>query len=65
MLEKTGHFYETESLFNELKRYGIVQFVRSGRVCVTKSPVEYMDLYLEEQLKRREERNDNKENNPN
>ena len=43
-------------------RYDIRQFVRSGRVCVTKSPVEYMDLYLEEQLKRREERN---ENNPN
>ncbi len=60
VLEKAGHRWETDALFETLRRYDIRQFVRSGRVCVTKSPVEYMDLYLEEQLKRREERNDNK-----
>ncbi len=65
VLEKAGHRWETDALFETLSRYDIRQFVRSGRVCVTKSPVEYMDLYLEEQLKRREEKNDNKENNPN
>ena len=65
VLEKAGHRWETDAMFETLRRYDIRQFVRSGRVCVTKSPVEYMDLYLEEQLKRREERNDNKENNPN
>ena len=65
VLEKAGHRWETDALFETSRRYDIRQFVRSGRVCVTKSPVEYMDLYLEEQLKRREERNDNKENNPN
>ena len=65
VLEKAGHRWETDALFETLRRYDIRQFVRSGRVCVTKSPVEYMDLYLEEQLKRREERNDNKENHPN
>jgi len=65
VLEKAGHRWETDALFETLRRYDIRQFVRSGRVCVTKSPVEYMDLYLEEQLKRREERIDNKENNPN
>ena len=65
VLEKAGHRWETDALFETLRRYDIRQFVRSCRVCVTKSPVEYMDLYLEEQLKRREERNDNKENNPN
>lgn len=65
VLEKAGHRWETDALFETLRRYDIRQFVRSGRVCVTKSSVEYMDLYLEEQLKRREERNDNKENNPN
>ena len=64
VLEKAGHRWETDALFETLRRYDIRQFVRSGRVCVTKSQVEYMDLYLEEQLKRREERNDNKENNP-
>lgn len=51
VLEKTGHFYETESLFNELKRYGIVQFVRSGRVAVTKSPIEPVNEYLEQRAK--------------
>ena len=65
VLEKAGHRWETDALFGTLRRYDIRQFGRAGRVCVTKSPVEYMDLYLEEQLKRREERNDNKENNPN
>lgn len=56
VLEKTGHFYETESLFNELKRYGIVQFVRSGRVAVTKSPVELVNEYLEQRAKRSSEK---------
>lgn len=65
VLEKAGHRWETDALFETLRRYNIRQFVRSGRVCVTKSPVEYMDLYLEEQLKRREEKNDNKQNNLN
>lgn len=56
VLEKTGHFYETESLFNELKRYGIVQFVRSGRVAVTKSPVELVNKYLEQRAKQSSEK---------
>ena len=43
---------ETEALFEELKRYDIRQFVRSGRVAVTKSPVEYLTLWLEEQDRR-------------
>ncbi|MGN0218763.1 MAG: acetolactate synthase small subunit [Muribaculaceae bacterium] len=54
VIEKSGHPWETEALLNRLRRYGIKQFVRSGRVCVTKSPVEYVDLYLEEQKLRRE-----------
>ena len=48
VLEKTGHSDETEALFNELKKYDIRQFVRSGRVCVTKDPVEYVTKFLEE-----------------
>ncbi len=47
VLEKTGYYYETEALFNELKRYGIRQFARSGRVAVTKNPVEQVSLMLE------------------
>lgn len=46
VIEKTGHTQETESLFNELKNYDIRQFVRSGRVCVTKDPVEHVTEYL-------------------
>lgn len=33
VIEKTGHIDETENLFQELKKYDILQFVRSGRVC--------------------------------
>jgi acetolactate synthase-1/3 small subunit len=41
-------------LFEELKRYDIRQFVRSGRVAVTKSPIEYVDKFIEEQNRRKE-----------
>lgn len=53
VIEKTGHKSETENLFEELKRYNLKQFVRSGRVTITKSPVEHVTLYLEEQEKRK------------
>lgn len=46
VIEKTGHTDETEALFQELKNYDIRQFVRSGRVCVTKDPVEHVSVYL-------------------
>ncbi|MDE5811135.1 MAG: acetolactate synthase small subunit [Muribaculaceae bacterium] len=51
ILEKTGHVDETEALFAELRRYGILQFVRSGRAAVTKHPVEFVTNYLEQQAK--------------
>lgn len=53
ILEKTGHSDETEALFNELRPYGIRQFVRSGRVAITKSPIEHVDIFLAEQEQRR------------
>lgn len=46
VLEKTGHVHETQELFEELKNYDIRQFVRSGRVCVTKDPIEHVTAYL-------------------
>lgn len=46
VLEKTGHSTETQEFFEELKNYDIRQFVRSGRVCVTKDPVEHVTAYL-------------------
>jgi len=36
VLEKTGYKEETQSLFNELEPYGILEFVRSGRIAITK-----------------------------
>lgn len=46
VLEKAGHGDETEALYEELKEYGIRQFVRSGPVCVTKDPIEHVTEYL-------------------
>ena len=40
------------ALFNELKKYGILQFARSGRVAVTKINDEPLNRYLNEQQKR-------------
>ena len=53
VIEKTGHNEETEALFEELKRYGITQFVRSGRVAITKSNKEFVTDYIEEQEQRK------------
>lgn len=36
VIEKTGRRSETQQLYEELKPYGIMQFVRSGRVAVSK-----------------------------
>lgn len=58
VLEKTGHSWETEALFDCLRRYDIRQFVRSGRVCVTRSTVEPLDIFLEKQLQRQAKTND-------
>ncbi|WP_339607268.1 acetolactate synthase small subunit [uncultured Roseivirga sp.] len=36
IIEKTGHKEETQELLEFLKPYGVLEFVRSGRVSVTK-----------------------------
>ena len=40
VIEKTGWREETEDLYNKLKKYGLLQFVRSGRISVSKSSME-------------------------
>lgn len=45
ILEKTGHKEETQKLFNELKPYGVLEFVRSGRIAITK-PMETLETIL-------------------
>jgi acetolactate synthase-1/3 small subunit len=37
VIEKTGHKHETKSLFDTLKKFGVLEFVRSGRISVSKS----------------------------
>ncbi len=54
IIEKTGHSSETQKLLDELRDYDILQFVRSGRVAVTKSSIESLSLYLEEQEARKQ-----------
>ena len=54
VIEKTGHGDELEALFEELEQYDISQFVRSGRIAVTKSSKELVTLFLEEQQRRKE-----------
>ena len=49
VIEKSGHPDETQSLFEELSRYDVMQFVRSGRVSITKSTVEHVSIFLQEQ----------------
>jgi acetolactate synthase-1/3 small subunit len=41
VIEKTGRYEETQALFEELsKKTGVLQFIRSGRIAITKSNVE-------------------------
>ena len=55
IIEKTGHTEETQALFQDLDKYGVLQFVKSGRVSITKSTIEHVDKYLESQELRRKE----------
>lgn len=47
IIEKTGHQSETQALFNELNQYGVLEFVRSGRVAISK-PMKPLSAYMEE-----------------
>ena len=44
VIEKTGRRHETENLYNELLPYGLMQFVRSGRISVTKEKMKISKL---------------------
>ena len=48
VLQKAGHYQETQDLFDELREsVGVLQFIRSGRVAITKSKVERLSDMLE------------------
>jgi acetolactate synthase-1/3 small subunit len=48
VIEKTGHKEEIQALFDQLSKYGVKQFTRSGRVAVTKLSEELFSNYLRE-----------------
>ena len=47
VIEKTGHKHETTDLLEKLDEFGVLQFVRSGRVAITKQIKELVS-YLKE-----------------
>jgi acetolactate synthase-1/3 small subunit len=57
VFEKTGHYDETQALFRELReKTGVLQFIRSGRIAITKSKVERLSdmlVAMEEKLNRK------------
>ncbi len=44
VIEKTGKREETEDLYEQLKPYGLMQFVRSGRIAVSKSEMQISEI---------------------
>lgn len=44
VIEKTGRRHETEKLYQDLKPYRLLQFVRSGRISVTKEPMNISEM---------------------
>lgn len=52
VIEKTGHESEIQDLYELLRNYGLLQFVRSGRVFVTRSCDELLNRFLDEEQER-------------
>ncbi|NCB06887.1 MAG: acetolactate synthase small subunit [Bacteroidia bacterium] len=48
IIEKNGHKEETQALFEELNRFKVMQFTRSGRVALTRDPIERLSEFLKE-----------------
>ena len=47
VLAKTGRRFEIDEMYNELKPFGIMQFVRSGRISVTKDEMQISAMLKE------------------
>ncbi len=47
LIEKTGHKEDTQKLLKELEPFGVLQFIRSGRVAMAK-PMKPLDDHLKE-----------------
>lgn len=57
VLELSGHTEETQELFERLKEFHVLQFVRSGRIAVTTSTIERLSDFLAEMEARNPEKN--------
>lgn len=60
VIEKCGHKEETQELFEGLNQFKVLQFIRSGRIAITRSPNERLSEFLEERdalLKKIEKKN--------
>jgi acetolactate synthase-1/3 small subunit len=55
VIEKTGHYAETQALFHELnEKVRVLQFIRSGRIAITRSKIERLsDMLAEIEEKRK------------
>jgi acetolactate synthase I/III small subunit len=53
VIELSGNTEETQKLFDELNKFKVSQFVRSGRVAITRSTQERLSDYLDEIEKKR------------
>jgi acetolactate synthase-1/3 small subunit len=51
VIEKTGHKEETQDFLNDLNQFRVMQFIRSGRIAITKSPIERLSEFLKERDK--------------
>ncbi len=48
VIEKNGHKEDTQALFEELNQFKVMQFIRSGRVAITRDPIERLSEFLKE-----------------
>lgn len=48
VIEKTGHNDETQAFFEDLNEFKVLQFIRSGRIAITRSPIERLSEFLKE-----------------
>lgn len=49
VIEKTGHKTDTQGLFDQLNEMcGVMQFIRSGRIALTRSKIEKVSEFLKE-----------------
>jgi len=59
VLEKSGHHEETQTLFQELSgRIGVLQFIRSGRIAITKSRGERLSDMLSARINTIDKKNE-------